>query len=203
MDQQRIGKFIAECRKEQGFTQMQLAEKLNITDRAISKWENGKAMPDSSLMLELCRLLQISVNDLLSGEKLSEENYSRKTEEKLLEIIREKQRTDSLLLFLATFFGLIIGIFAIFILLLSEPSVVASRLTSVILFVVGIVLFVCGFVVTRAQQIAGYHRCLTCGHTYTPSFWGMCFSFGSWKKHNLRCPKCKKQTWHQSVFSKE
>ena len=68
MDQIKIGKFIAECRKKNNLTQMQLAEKLNITDRAISKWENGKSMPDSSIMLELCNELKISVNELLSGE---------------------------------------------------------------------------------------------------------------------------------------
>ena len=71
MDQQKIGKFIAECRKKHGLTQMQLAEKLNITDRAVSKWENGRSLPDSSIMLELCSLLGITVNDLLSGEVVS------------------------------------------------------------------------------------------------------------------------------------
>ena len=70
MDQIKIGKFIAECRKKNNLTQMQLAEKLNITDRAISKWENGKSMPDSSIMLELCNELKISVNELLSGEMI-------------------------------------------------------------------------------------------------------------------------------------
>ncbi|MBQ8572260.1 MAG: helix-turn-helix transcriptional regulator, partial [Ruminococcus sp.] len=68
MDQIKIGKFISKCRKEKNLTQMQLAEKLGITDRAISKWETGKSLPDSSIMLELCEMLGITVNDLLSGE---------------------------------------------------------------------------------------------------------------------------------------
>ena len=75
MDQVKIGRFIAECRKKNNLTQMQLAEKLNITDRAISKWENGKAMPDSSIMLDLCSELKISVNELLSGEMVEMKNY--------------------------------------------------------------------------------------------------------------------------------
>ena len=75
MDQIKIGKFIAERRKNKNLTQMQLAEKLGITDRAVSKWENGKAMPDSAIMLELCDTLEISVNDLLHGEVISMENY--------------------------------------------------------------------------------------------------------------------------------
>ena len=76
MDQIKIGRFIAEQRKVQALTQMQLAEKLNITDRAVSKWECGKAMPDSSIMLDLCDLLKISVNELLSGEKMNMEKYN-------------------------------------------------------------------------------------------------------------------------------
>ena len=77
MEQVKIGKFIAECRKKKNLTQMQLAEKLNITDRAISKWETGKGMPDSSIMLELCNELDISVNELLSGELIDMKNYNK------------------------------------------------------------------------------------------------------------------------------
>ena len=79
MDQLKIGRFIAECRKQKDLTQMQLSEKLGITDKAISKWERGIAMPDSSIMLELCDILGISVNELLSGEKISMENNNQKT----------------------------------------------------------------------------------------------------------------------------
>ena len=74
MDQIKIGKFIAELRKENKLTQAQLAEMLCITDRAVSKWENGRSMPDSAIMLELCGILKISVNELLRGEKNTMEN---------------------------------------------------------------------------------------------------------------------------------
>ncbi len=84
MDQIKIGKFIAECRKKNNLTQMQLAEKLNITDRAVSKWENGKAMPDSGIMLDLCNELKISVNELLSGERIKKEEEQKKFEENVL-----------------------------------------------------------------------------------------------------------------------
>ena len=83
MDQIEIGKFIAKCRKEKKLTQTQLAEKLNITDRAVSKWETGKSMPDSSIMLELCEILGITVNELLSGKKVDMEIYEKKADEKL------------------------------------------------------------------------------------------------------------------------
>ena len=85
MDQEKIGKFIAECRKNKNMTQADLAEKLNITDRAISKWETGKGMPDSSIMLELCERLDISVNELLSGKTINADDYNKKAENNLLE----------------------------------------------------------------------------------------------------------------------
>jgi transcriptional regulator with XRE-family HTH domain len=85
MEQVKIGKFIADCRRRANLTQMQLAEKLGITDRAVSKWETGKALPDSSIMLELCGLLGITVNDLLSGEVISVENYNEEMEKKLIQ----------------------------------------------------------------------------------------------------------------------
>ena len=88
MDQFKIGKFIAVCRKKENLTQAQLAEKLSITDRAVSKWETGKAMPDSSIMLELCRVLKITVNDLLSGEVVVMDNYNNELENNLLEMIK-------------------------------------------------------------------------------------------------------------------
>ena len=78
MDQIKIGKFIAECRKKQNLTQSQLAGILHVTDRAVSKWETGRSMPDSSIMLQLCAILKISVNDLLNGEITNTENYYEK-----------------------------------------------------------------------------------------------------------------------------
>jgi transcriptional regulator with XRE-family HTH domain len=90
MDQIKIGKFVAERRKDVNLTQAQLAEKLNITDRAVSKWERGKSMPDSSVMLELCDILKITVNDLLNGEVVTVDNYSKELENKLIEMVKHK-----------------------------------------------------------------------------------------------------------------
>ena len=91
MDRIKIGKFIAERRKTKNLTQLQLAEKLNITDRAISKWETGKGMPDSSIMMELCKELDISVNELLSGELIDMNNYNVKVDENLIKLQKQKE----------------------------------------------------------------------------------------------------------------
>ena len=115
MDQVKIGKFIAQCRKEQNITQSQLAEKLNITDKAISKWETGKGLPDSSIMLEVCQQLKINANELLSGERLNTENYQEKANENIVYIKKEaeknkKMKNKIIILFLIFIFLFIIGI---------------------------------------------------------------------------------------------
>lgn len=92
MNQEKIGKFIAECRKEKNLTQVQLAEKLNMSYKSISKWETGRGMPDSSIMIELCNYLGINVNELLSGEHLQEEQYKEKANENIIDIAKESDK---------------------------------------------------------------------------------------------------------------
>ncbi len=112
MNQTEIGKFIAKCRKEKKLTQAQLAEKLNITDRAVSKWETGKSMPDSSIMLELCEILGITVNELLSGEEIDMENYEKKADENLIALKRkdENNMTKNVIISILFSVTLLIGI---------------------------------------------------------------------------------------------
>lgn len=105
MDQIEIGKFIARCRKEKGLTQAQLAEKLDITDRAVSKWETGKSMPDASIMLELCKILGITVNELLSGEKISVEQYEKKADENLIRLKRNAESSKAKNMLLSILFS--------------------------------------------------------------------------------------------------
>ena len=114
MNQEKIGKFIATLRKEQNLTQEELAEKLGITAKAVSKWECGKGLPDASIMLELCKILKITVNDLLSGERVDKENYQKKLEKNIIDtidysnkIVDEKNRKIAI-------FIMLLGIFLIF-----------------------------------------------------------------------------------------
>ena len=107
MDQVKIGKFISECRKKQNLTQSQLAEKLGITDRAISKWETGRTMPDSSLMLDLCNILKISVNELLNGEVIVMNQVENKQEELLLDMVKQKEESDKRLLNIEIILGIL------------------------------------------------------------------------------------------------
>ena len=89
MDQSKTGKFIAAMRREKSMTQRQLADLIGISDKTVSKWETGKGMPEVSLMLPLCELLEISVNELLSGERLTSDDYQKKAEENIMNLVKE------------------------------------------------------------------------------------------------------------------
>lgn len=112
MDQNKIGKFILELRKEKNMSQKELAQKLGVTDRAISKWENGRGMPDLSLMKPLCKELDITINDLLSGERIDKKDYQEKLEENILNTINYSNQKiiKSILFYISVFFS---GIFII------------------------------------------------------------------------------------------
>ena len=130
MDQIKIGKFIAERRKNKNLTQFQLAEKLNITDRAISKWENGRSMPDSSIMLDLCKELEISVNELLSGEMIDMKDYDKKAEENLYNLNKSNEHKKKLLIRCGIIMFLLIIIISIIELYIFTRKVAKSNLDS-------------------------------------------------------------------------
>ena len=203
MDQAKIGKFIAECRKKNGLTQMQLAEKLNITDRAISKWENGKAMPDSSIMLELCNILKISVNDLLSGEVVSMDNYNKQLESNLLETVKQKEAADKRLLSLEIFIGVLVSV--IFIALVEVAAFIQmENWLRIVLIVIGIITFAIGIAYAiRIEQTAGYYQCAKCGHRYVPTYSSVLWAMHINRTRYMRCPKCHKKSWQKKVLSKE
>lgn len=116
MNQEEIGKFIAECRKNKKITQQELANKLNVTDKAVSKWENGRCMPDLSLMNELCEILGISINELLSGKRLTNEEYQKKLEENIIKInltVIKKYIVKTLKIFFITILSIIVFIHTI------------------------------------------------------------------------------------------
>ncbi len=105
MDQTKIGKFISEMRKQSGATQRELAEKIGISDKTISKWECGKSMPDLSYLESICAALNVSVNELISGERLSEEAYCDKAEENIMALMKENQQAKK-----GTIIGIVVGV---------------------------------------------------------------------------------------------
>ena len=203
MDQVKIGKFIADRRKAQNLTQMQLAEKLSITDRAISKWETGRAMPDSSIMLELCGILKISVNDLLSGEVTEVESYDKEIEKKLIEAIKAKEAADKRLLVLEV----IVGIFSAIILFV--PIILAALLSledwqRVVILLSGVApAFVGFFFALKIEQVAGYYECKKCGHQYVPTYKSVNMAPHMGRTRYMKCPECHEKSWQKKIISKK
>ena len=203
MDQAKIGKFIAKCRKRENLTQMQLAERLNITDRAVSKWETGKAMPDSSIMLALCEVLKITVNDLLNGEIVAMESYNKEMERQLLEMIQQKQESDKRLLKLE----IILGIVAV--LPLIAAVVVASIVPmeewkgSLLVGLSLIPLLLAAPFALKIEQKAGYYECQKCGHRHIPKYGSVFWAMHINRTRYMRCPKCAAMSWQKKVLQKE
>jgi transcriptional regulator with XRE-family HTH domain len=203
MDQVKIGRFIAERRKINNLTQAELAERLSITDRAVSKWENGRSMPDSSIMLALCKELKISVNDLLNGEVVDMENYNEKLEKQLLEVIKQKEEADKRLLALEW----VVGIFSVIVLIV--PIIIAAYVQMedwlrVLLVFSGFIPCAVGVAFCiKIEQHAGYYECKCCGHRYVPTAKAMWSSMHMGRTRYMRCPECHKMSWQKKVVSKD
>ena len=203
MDQIKIGKFIAKCRKEKNLTQMQLAEKLGITDRAISKWETGKSLPDSSIMLELCQELGITVNDLLSGEVVTMSNYDEKLERNLILMVKEKEKADKQLLAMEIFIGVLVSLI-LFSLVFVAAFVQMADWLRIVLIAVGFVVFLIGVAYAlKIEQTAGYYECAKCGHRYVPTFSSVLWSMHTGRTRFMKCPECGKKSWQKKVISKD
>lgn len=203
MDQIKIGRFIAECRKKENLTQMQLAEKLNITDRAVSKWENGRAMPDSSIMLDLCDILNISVNDLLNGEVVTMENYNKEMENRLIEMVREKEQSDRRLLALEWVIGILSCVVLFVPISIAALLPMETRLR-ILLIVCGFIFGITGFLfAVRIEQVAGYYECGKCGHKHVPSYTAVTFAMHAGRTRYMKCPHCGKRSWQRKVLKKD
>ena len=202
MDQVKIGKFIAQCRKNNNLTQMQLAEKLNITDRAISKWENGKAMPDSSLMLDLCKELKISVNELLSGEMIEMKNYNESVEKNLLDMVKQKEQADKRLLLMEIVIGVLASII-LFILVFVASFVQMEDWIRILIIIAGLIPFIIGMLFAiRIEQTAGYYECQKCHHKYVPTYSSVLWAMHVNRTRYMKCPKCNKKSWNKKRISK-
>lgn len=202
MDQIKIGKFIQERRKEKRLTQSELAEKLDVTDRAVSKWENGNCIPDASNIQELCKILNITINDLFSGCVVDMRDNEKKLEENLLEMIKIKEKRDKELLILEIFIGVIVSII-MFLCIMIASFVQMEYWIRIVLIVFGIIPFAIGIsYAIRIEQIAGYYECSNCNYKYIPTYKSVLFSMHVNRTRKMKCPNCNKKSWHKKVISK-
>ena len=202
MEQSKIGKLIAECRKQKNLTQLQLAEKLGITDKAISKWERGIALPDTSIMLELCDILGITVHELLSGEKISMENNNQKNEQLLLDMAKELEKKNQIIwasmwaIMIMSITALFAGIFIAAFLI---PEGVWQLVT--ILGICVVFLIPC-FYALKLEVSVGAYKCKNCGHEIVPTYKQALNAMHRGTTRYLKCPECQKRSWCKKVIKK-
>ncbi len=201
MDQIKIGKFISIKRKEKKLTQQELAEKLNITDRAISKWENGSCLPDVGTMPELCKILGITINDLFSGEIVDMKDNEKKLEENLLEMAKIKEVRDKELLSMEIFIGIIVSIIMLACVFVAS-FVNMQNWLRIGLIIIGLILFIIGVgYAIKIEQIAGYYECQNCHYKYVPNYKDVLLALHIGRKRKMKCPKCDNINYHKKVIN--
>lgn len=202
MDQIKIGKFIAERRRNVNLTQLQLSEKLGITDKAISKWERGIAMPDTSIMIELCDILGISVNELLKGEKNNMENNEAKNEELLLTMAKEIEKKNKTIwhamwiIMTVSIIGLLGGLAAIAFFMEEGPWMLVAIVSLCVVFLVPC------FYALKLEVSVGAYKCKNCGYEIVPTYKQALNALHKGTTRYLKCPHCNKRTWCKKVIKK-
>lgn len=203
MNQEKIGRFIALCRKQNGFTQASLAEKLGITDRAVSKWENGKSMPDASIMLELCGYLKINVNELLMGEHIAMENYKEIAEQNLVEMRKQEEQANKRLMS-AEYFLVTLAVVASLAMIITGILIATENwIAAAVLCSLGALIIISAIVYgLKIEHDAGYYECPECKERYVPSMKAVVLAphYGTTRK--MRCPHCNKRGYHKKVMTK-
>ena len=202
MDQIKIGKFIAACRKQVNLTQLQLADKLGITDKAISKWERGIAMPDTSIMLQLCDILGISVNELLSGEKINMENNEQKNEQLLLDMAKELENKTKTIWY-SMWAILIVSMTALFAGILLAAYLIPEGVWQLVTILGVCVVFLTPcFYALKLEVSVGAYKCKNCSNEIVPTYTEALFAMHMGTTRHLKCPKCSKRTWCKKVLKK-
>lgn len=202
MDLKKTGAFIKAIRKEKGLTQNELAEKLMVSEKTISKWECGNGFPDTSLMLPLCNALDISANELLSSKRLAEKEYKPEAEKNITNL---KQKNDEYAKFIFKLQWIILG----FSIALYISLVIFAALSNIPIWV-KIIMFVLGFtsaifgshICLMIETNVGYFKCKKCGHIHTPSYSNVFFGIHLGRTRYMRCPNCNKKCWHEKITNK-
>lgn len=192
MDQIRIGKFIAESRKSRNLTQKQLADALSISDKTISKWECGRGLPEISLLIPLCELLDITVNDLLSGEKVSSDDYQKKAEKNMMNLMKENEENRKRMA-LSVITG-VITIIAVCALIVIASYMELPLMIRILLIAFSVAVGGVGIAAAAMLEIkAGYFECPYCRELFVPSMGEYVKGYHTFTKRRLTCPKCGKR----------
>ena len=200
MDYIKIGSFIESERKAKKLTQAKLAEKLFVSEKTISKWENGNGIPDTTTLPKLCEIFGITLNELLNGERISMENYTNKAEEKLLDMQKAKEESDKRLLLAECFVGFGASLY-LFSMVFIASFVEMPTWLRILLIAIGVVqFFVACFFALRIEQKAGYYECAKCHHKYVPTYNQALWAMHMGRTRYFKCPKCGQKSWSKKVL---
>lgn len=200
MDQIRIGKFIKERRNLKNITQSSLASILGITDRAISKWENGICMPDVGTIPEICKILDITVNDLFSGEIVKMKDYDKKLEENLLDLAKKEEAQNKKMMIYEYVIGFISSI-TFLVLMFTLSYAIENQVVRIILFIIAFLILIVGVsFALKIETETGYYECKKCHHKYIPSYKSVYFAMHYGTTRYLKCPKCHRKSWNKKVM---
>ena len=200
----KIGKFIADCRKKKNLTQEQLAEKLYITDRAVSKWERGISLPDADKMLDLCKILDINVNELLNGEKIDMKDYEKKNEELLLELAKQDELKNKRLITDMWVLTITAVIFYVALIMVSCNFLKEGPLLATIICISTVILLIVCFYGFKLEVDAGYYECRHCHHIFEEkNYFKLLMAPHMGTSRYQKCPKCGKRSMAKKVMSKE
>ncbi len=202
MDQIKIGKFIATERKRKAYTQKQLAEILGISDKTVSKWETGNGFPEISLLLPLCNELDMDVNELLSGERLTEADYKRKAEENMVDLVQERQESRKKIIMSAAVAGFCI--MAGLPLFLLSGMVELKTEVRILLMGTGLIIVIGGIIIACIlDRDAGAFECPACKNRFVPTMGAYIMGPHTFTKRKLKCPHCGKICYCRHVLSKQ
>ncbi|MCM1084514.1 MAG: helix-turn-helix domain-containing protein [Clostridium sp.] len=203
MDQVKIGKFIAQVRKEKQLTQRQLADLLNISDKTISKWETGRGLPDVSMILSLCEILDINANELLSGERIPDELYKEKAEEALLSFVSEKKRHINSMIYETVF--LLFMAAACMVLINITTYVDMGNTGKMVLYIsVGVIFLLTLITYGILDRKTGYFECTKCHTIFVPNaktYVKSLMTVTPWSA-KFKCPACQEATKCKRRFSR-
>lgn len=201
MDQIMIGKFIANERKRKGYTQKQLSEKLEISDKTISKWERGNGFPEVSLLLPLCNELDITVNELLSGQRVSEDDYRKKAEENMVNLVREAQESRKKII-MSAMVALLVIVAAVPLFVISG-AIEMDTWIRIVLIVIGIVVVVFGIAIACVlDRDAGAYECPECKTRFVPDMKDYIMGAHTITKRKLTCPHCGANRYCRKVLTR-
>ncbi len=204
MDPNKTGNFIAEERKHKNYTQKQLADILHVSDRTISKWECGKGFPEVSLLLPLCEVLELTVNELLTGERLAEVDYKKKAEENIVNFVKEKEENKIKILLIGLLGMISIISFITLLLVVSTYTEIISLPVKIVLISIACTIFSIGIIVVmEGGRTFGYYKCSRCEEAFVPGFLNYTIGMNLVTLRRLKCPHCSKRNWCKKVLTKK